>query len=87
MHVGENEEKFLLEYEFNQLFGNQIIKINNQIVKKTRRWISAPVRESHELDLGEHHLRVRIENERRNLFGLVNRVFVNDRLIKSFEGV
>jgi hypothetical protein len=81
-------EKFVLEYHFNQLFGSLRISLDNQLVKKKVQLFNEPLREVHQLELGRNErLAVRIEKERKILFGQRNRVFVNDRLVKTFEGV
>lgn len=86
MEVG-TEEKFRVEYEFNQLLGTLVIKVNDAEVKRSRRWLNEPVSECHQLVLGDREpLSLRIEKERKPLFGQRNRVFVNERLVKCFEG-
>ena len=87
MEVGGHIEKHLLEYEFNALMGSIVIRVDNQEVRRFTRWIGTPGKESHNLVLGEREpLNVRIEKEYRFPFGHRNRVFVNDRLVKCFEG-
>jgi hypothetical protein len=88
LEVGNETEKFLVEYEFNQLLGSLVIKVNNEEVKKCKRWFSEPVKECHLIMLGDREpMEVRIEKERKLLFGQRNRVFVNERLVRCFEGV
>ncbi len=87
LEIGETE-KHLLEFEFNQLFGKLVIKLNNREVKRSVRLFSEPVRESHAFELGEKELlSVRIEKQRKLLYGQKYQVFVNERLVRAFEGV
>lgn len=81
-------EKHTVQYEFNQLFGSLVIKVNDQPIKKHRRLFDEPVKELHVFMVGiQEKLAVKIEKERKLLFGQKNRVFVNDRLVKYCEGV
>jgi len=81
-------EKHTIQYEFNQLLGTLTIKVNNQPIKKHRRLFDEPLKELHVFMVGvQETLAVKIEKERKLLFGQRNRVFVNDRLIKYCEGV
>jgi len=87
LEVGNETEKVLLEYSSNQLLGSTIIKVNDQEIKKTNRIFSGPWRESHDLQLGvTQPFSVRIEKERK-LFGEINRVFVDGRLVRCYEGL
>ena len=81
-------EKNLLEFSFNQLLGTSVIKINNKVVKKHTRWFSEPLQQTHEVEVGKNeHWHIRIEKERKLLFGQRCRVFVNQRLARVCEGV
>jgi hypothetical protein len=87
LEVGE-AEKHTVEYEFNQLLGTLTIKVNNKPVKKHMRLFDEPVKELHVFVIGtQEKVAVKIEKERKLLFGQRNRVFVNDRLVKYCEGV
>lgn len=87
IEIGETE-KHSIEYEFNQLFGALTIKVNDKPIKKHLRLFDEPVRELHVFVVGdEEKFSVKIEKERKLLFGQKNRVFVNDRLVKYCEGV
>ena len=82
------KEKNLLEFHFNQLLGTSTILVNHKEVKKHTRWFSEPLKESHEFDIGKDEIsNVRIEKERKWLFGQKCRVYVNKRLTKVCEGV
>lgn len=88
LEVGNEMESVKLEYSFNQLLGSMVIKVNDHEVKKTTRIFSGPAREFHDLQLGEKlPFSVRIEKQRKLLFGQVNRVFVDGRLVRCYEGM
>jgi len=88
LEVGGDKETHLLEYQFNEMWGSMVIKVDRQEVKRSVRWFGAPLRECHDLVLGQKEVfNIRIEKERRFPFGQKNRVFVNERLVKCFEGV
>ncbi len=87
VEFGEGE-KHLLEFEFNQLLGTSTIKVDGQVLKRQTRWFSEPIRQIHEVDLGAfERWNVRIEKERKLLYGQRCRVFVNHRLAAVHEGV
>ena len=87
VEIGEIE-KHRLEYNFNQLTGNLLIKVNERPVKQERRLINEPQLEIHVFVVGEHEKStVRIEKERKPLLGHKNRLYVNNRLVKVFEGL
>ena len=85
--IGETE-KNLLEFNFNQLLGSTVIKVNDKLVKKNTRLFSEPLKERHEFEVGknERHT-VFIEKQRKLLFGQKYLVYVNQRLVKMFHGV
>jgi hypothetical protein len=81
------EEKHLIEFSFNQLLGQLVIKINHREIKRSTRLFNEPLREHHAFGVGEdERLNVRIEKERKPLFGEKCRVFLNDRLYQYHEG-
>jgi hypothetical protein len=81
-------EKHRLEYNFNQLLGSLVIKVNEKPIKKSRRLINEPVLEVHAFVVGEQEKsQVRIEKERKPLIGCKNRLYVNNRLVKVFSGI
>jgi len=80
-------EKCSVAYSFNQLTGTLVITVDQQPVKKSVRWLNEPQFEVHALVVGEHERHeVRIEKERKQLFGSRNRVFVDNRLVRVFDG-
>ena len=84
IEIGDNE-KHHLEYNFNQLIGRLVVKINEQPVQTSLRLMNEPLLEIHVFVVGDQEKhQVRIEKERRQLFGHRNRVFVNNRLVKVF---
>jgi hypothetical protein len=87
IEIGDTE-KHRLEYNFNQLLGSLVIKVNEQPIKKAVRLINEPVLEVHAFVLGDQEKSaVRIEKERMPLLGCRNRLYVNNRLIRVFSGI
>ena len=81
-------EKNTIEYDFNQLLGRLVISVNRQPIKKSVRLFSEPLREVHVFTVGQAEpYSVRIEKERKLLYGQVNRVFVDNRLVQCHDGV
>ena len=85
--IGE-VEKHHLEFNFNQLLGSTVIKVNGQEVKRAVRLFSEPILEHHQVEVGktERHT-VFIKKKRKLLFGQKFFVYVNQRLVKAFIGV
>lgn len=87
LEVGEIE-RHLVEFSFDQLFGQLVIKVDKKEVKRSVRLFNEPIKETHTLRVGDgERLVVRIEKERKQLLGQRCRVFLNDRLFKLYEGV
>ena len=87
LEIGE-AEKHMVEFNFDQLLGQSVIKVNQKEVKRSVRLFNEPIRETHTVQVGDaEQLIVRIEKERKLLFGQKCRVFLNDRLYKYYEGV
>ena len=81
-------EKHTIDFNFNQLFGQLTIRVNRQEIKRSVKLIDEPLMETHVIEvIGQEHLTVRIETERKQLLGHRCRVFLNDRLFKYYEGV
>jgi hypothetical protein len=81
-------KKNRLEYKFNQLFGSLLIKVNEQPIKQVTRLVNEPVLEVHVFVVGKFEKsNVRIEKERKPLLGHRNRLYVNNRLLKVYDGV
>jgi hypothetical protein len=80
-------ETHRLEFNFNHLLGKKIIKVDDREVVRDIRLFGEPVKEANILELGEREkIQVRIEKERKFLFGRKYRVFLNDRLIRLYDG-
>ena len=77
-----------MEYNFNQLLGSLVIKVNEQPIKRSVRLINEPVLEVHAFVVGDHEKSdVRIEKERKALVGCKHRLYVNNRLVKVLNGM
>ena len=87
IEIGDTE-KHRLEYNFNQLLGSLVIKVNEKPIKKSRRLINEPILEVHAFMVGDQERSaVRIEKERMPFLGCRNRLYVNNRLVKVFSGM
>jgi len=82
IEIGETE-KHRFEYNFNQLIGRLVVKVNEQPIQKSYRLVNEPTVEVHVFVVGEREKSsVRVEKERKQLLGHRSRVFVNNRLVK-----
>jgi len=80
------KEKHRLDYNYNQLFGRLVIKVNERPIKTAYRLLNEPELEVHVFRVGRFEKSlVRIEKQRKQLLGHRNRVFVNNRLVKVVE--
>jgi hypothetical protein len=87
IEIGETE-KHRLEYHFNQLLGTLLIKVNEKPIRKSVRLLNEPVLEVHDFVVGDQEKSsVRIEKERKALVGCTNRLYVNNRLVRVFNGL
>ncbi len=87
IEIGDTE-KHRLEYNFNQLLGSVVIKVNETAIKKSVHLINEPILEIYAFEVGDHEKSaVRIEKERKALVGCKNRLYVNNRLVKVFSGM
>jgi hypothetical protein len=87
IEIGDTE-KHRLEYNFNQLLGSMVIKVNDLPIKRSVRLINEPVLEVHAFMVGnQEKSQIRIEKERKPLLGCKNRLYVNNRLVKVFSGI
>ena len=78
-------KKHQIDYEFNQLLGRLIIKLDHKEVKRRVRLINEPVTENHLLHVGAERLMVRIKKERRQVLGCRCAVYLNERLLRCYE--
>ena len=80
IEVGE-QEKHIVEFNFNQLRGTLLIRVDGKVVKYSKRLINEPVVELFDMVVGhQEKSEVRIEKCRRPLFGHRRRIWVNNRL-------
>ena len=80
-------KKYQIDYDFNQLLGRLVIKLNQQEVKRRVRLFNEPVTETHLLQVEGERLAVRIKKERRQIFGCKCLVYLNERLLRCYEDV
>ena len=87
IEIGDSERN-LLEYNFNQLLGSLVIKVNETPIKRSVRLVNEPLSEVHAFEVGEYEKsRVRIEKQRNQLLGSRHCLYVNNRLVRVFNGV
>ena len=84
--VGELE-KHQVEFNFNQLYGTLLIRVDNKSVRRATRLLNEPIHEVFDFVVGNaERWPVRIEKRRKPLFGSRNVLYVNHRLTQVFEG-
>ena len=87
LEVG-SEQPQIIEFEFNQLLGRSVVKVDGQKVFCKKRWFSEPIIDRYELQIGERDgVCLRIEKERKFLFASKYRVYVDNRLTQFYQGV
>ncbi len=87
IEVGEIE-KHQVEFNHNQLMGCLMIKVDKQPVVRVTRLLNEPVQEVYHFMVGQmERTEVRIEKLRKQLFGSRNSVYVDNRLVRIFEGI
>jgi len=80
-------ERHRLEYNFNQLLGSLLITVNNRPVRRSVRLVNEPLLEVFDFVVGQfERSAVRIEKERKPLFGHRNRLYVDNRLTRVYDG-
>ena len=80
-------EKHVVEFNFNQLLGNLVIRVDSEPVLQSTRVFNEPVNEVFKFVVGKKEkAEVRIEKRRKPLFGHHNRVFVDNRLARVVDG-
>jgi hypothetical protein len=86
MELGE-VEKHLVEFNFNQLAGSLMIRVDQKPVYRSVRLFNEPIHEIFHFVVGaEEKSTVRIEKQRKQLFGHRNCVYVDNRLARVVEG-
>jgi hypothetical protein len=87
IEIGDTE-KHRLEYTFNQLLGRLVIKVNDKPIKQSTRLLNEPILEVFAFPVGHQETsQVRIEKQRKALVGCRNRLYVNNRLVRVFDGM
>jgi hypothetical protein len=87
LEIGE-VEKHRLEYNFNQLLGSLSIKVDEKPFQQSVRLFNEPVNEVHVVVIGQQEkYTIRIEKQRKPLFGHRSRVFINNRLSKVVDAL
>ena len=85
IEVGEGE-KHLIECDFNQLLGKALVCVDGREMFQKKHWFAEPVVDSWDVEQ-VRNVRVRIEKERKLVFGSKYRIYVDDRLIQLYQGV
>ena len=86
LEVGDTE-KHLVEFSFNQLSGNLVIRVDDQPVITSTRVFNEPLHEVFTIQVGgKEKSAVRIEKQRKQLFGHRNIVYVDNRLTRVVDG-
>ena len=87
IEVGTNE-KHTVEFNFNQLLGRSIVRVDNREVFRKERWFSEPLVDRLAFEIGQFEpVRVRIEKERKLIFGSKYRIYIDDRLLEFYQGI
>ena len=85
LEIGDRD-KHLVEFNFNQLRGTLVIRVDRQPIFQSTRIFNEPVHEVYHFRIdGPEKSEVRIEQRRKPLFGHHDTVFVNGRLAKVFD--
>jgi hypothetical protein len=83
-----NNEKHTFEFNFNQLLGRSVVKVNGQEVFRKARWFSEPLVDHYAFEVGQfERVCVRIEKMRKRLFASKYCVYVDNRLTQFYQGV
>lgn len=81
-------ERHVVEFNFNQLLGSLLIQVDNKPIHRMRRLFNEPIHETYHFKVGDaERTEVRIEKQRKQLFGHRNCVYVGNRLTRIFEGI
>ncbi|HLX95161.1 MAG TPA: hypothetical protein VKU37_05400 [Verrucomicrobiae bacterium] len=84
--VGELE-KHRVDFNFNQLCGTLLIRVDDKPVHRATRLLNEPIHEVFDFMVGDaERWPVRIEKRRKPLFGSRNVLYVNHRLTRVVEG-
>jgi len=87
IEVGASE-KHVIEFTFNQLLGQSIVCVDGQEVFRKQRWLSEPLVDSYDFEIGQFEpVRVRIEKERKLIFASKYRIYLDNRLTQLRQGI
>jgi hypothetical protein len=82
------EEQHVIEFSFNQLLGESVLRVDGKEVFRKKRWFSEPIVDCYDFAIGLFEpVRIRIEKQRKLLFSSRYRVYVNNRLTQLYQGV
>jgi hypothetical protein len=85
LEVGHTD-RHLVEFNFNQLYGTLVIRVDDRPIFQSRRIFNEPVHEVYQFVIqGAEKSEVRIEQRRKPLFGHRNTVYVNDRITRVID--
>jgi hypothetical protein len=85
LEVGHTD-RHLVEFNFNQLLGTLMIRVDDRPVFQSQRVFNEPVHEVYRFVIdGAEKSDVRIEKRRKQLFGHRNTVYVNDRITRVID--
>lgn len=85
LEVGHTD-RHLVEFNYNQFFGTLLIRVDQKPVMQSCRLLNEPVREVYRFIIdGTEKSDVRIEKQRKPLFGHRNTVYVNDRITRVID--
>lgn len=83
-----NHEKHVIEFTFNQLLGQSLVRIDTREVVRKKRWFSEPLVDRFDFQVGQFEpVRVRIEKERKLIFASKYRVYIDNRLTQLYQGI
>ena len=83
-----NNEKHTFEFNFNQLLGRSVVKVNGEEVFRKDRWFSEPLVDKYDFEVGQfERVRIRIEKIRKRLFASRYCVYVDNRLAQLHQGM
>jgi hypothetical protein len=85
LEVGEME-KHVVDFNFNQLRGSLVIRVDDKPIFKSTRVFNEPVHAVYNFMIeGREMSAVRIEQRRKQLFGHHDTVYVNDHLAQVID--
>jgi hypothetical protein len=85
LEIGHSE-RHLVEFNFNQLYGTLVIRVDEKPIFQSRRVFNEPVNEVYKFVIdGVEKSEVRIEKRRKPLIGHRNVVYVNNRVTRVID--